>query len=106
MSTIADTVAGIQDQVLDTITAAQDPIVEAVTQLTETVAGFLPEQRPTVPFADQFPTLTEVVELSYGFAERVLQNQHELATSLVDAVSPLFPQATAAAKPAKPKIAA
>ena len=104
MSTIADTVTGLQDQILDAITAAQDPIVEAVTQWAETASGFLPEDRPTLPFADQLPTLTEVVEFSYGFAERLLQNQHELASSLVEAVSPLFPVVKAA--PAKPKIAA
>ena len=104
MSTIVDTINGVQDQVLDTITAAQDPIVEAVTTWAETVNGFLPENRPTVPFADQFPTLTDVVELSYGFAERLLQNQHEFATSLVEAVSPAFPAVKAA--PAKPKVAA
>ena len=104
MSTIVDTTAGLQDQVLDAVTAIQDPIVEAVTQWAETVGGLLPENRPTVPFADQLPTLTDVVELSYGFAERLLQNQHEFATSLVDAVSPLFPAVKIA--PVAPKVAA
>src|SRR5262245_15698901 len=104
MNTIADTVTGLQDQLIDTITAVQDPIVEAVTQWTETVNGFLPEDRPTIPFADQVPTLTDVVELSYGFAERLVQNQHEFASSLVEAVSPLF--AVAKPAPAKPKVAA
>jgi hypothetical protein len=103
MSTITDTVTGLQDQILDAVTAIQDPIVEAVTQWAETANGFLPENRPTAPFADQFPTLTDVVALSYGFAERLLQNQHEFATSLVDAVSPLFPAVKVA--PAKPKAA-
>ena len=103
-ATITGAVTGLQDQILDTITAVQDPIVEAVTQWAETASGFLPEDRPTLPFADQLPTLTDAVELSYGFAERLVQNQHEFASSLVEAFGPLFPAVKAA--PAKPKVAA
>ena len=108
MSAIADNITSLEDQILDALTAAQDPIVEALGQVVETVNGFLPEERPTVPFADQLPTLDELVELSYGFAEKLLQRQHELAKAVVDAVAPLYPEAKPApsSKTVKAKVAA
>jgi hypothetical protein len=105
-TTITDTLTAAQDQVLDAIERIQEPAVDAVRTVVETIDGFLPEDRPIVPFADVFPHPKQLVELSYSFAQKVLDNQHEFAKALVDAWSPLLPEAPKAAKPTVAKKAA
>ena len=105
MSTITDTLTTTQDQVLEAIEKIQEPIVDAVRTVVETVEGVLPEDRPTVPFADTLPD-RGAVESYFAFAQKVLDNQHELAKAILDAVSPLKPAAPKAAKPTVAKKAA
>jgi len=102
MSTITDTLTTAQDQVFDAVEKIQEPVVDAVRTIVETVEGILPDNRPTLPFADVIPEPTELVELYYGFAQKVLDNQHEYAKAILDAFSPLLP---AVAQPAKPTVA-
>ena len=52
MSTITDTMTTTQDQILEVIEKIQEPVVDAVRTVVETVEGILPEDRPSVPFAD------------------------------------------------------
>ncbi len=48
----------------------------------------------------------ELVEFYFAFAQKVLDNQHEFAKAILDAVSPLQPAAPKAAKPTVAKKAA
>jgi len=106
MSTITDTLTQTQDQVLEAVEKIQEPVVDAVRTVVETVEGILPDNRPTLPFADLVPEPKDIVELYFGFAQKVLDNQHEYAKAILDAVSPLLPAAPKAAKPTVAKKAA
>jgi hypothetical protein len=106
MSTITDTVTAAQDQVLDAIEKIQEPAVDAIRTVFETVEGALPDNRPTVPFAEYVPDAKELVELGFAFAQKVLDNQHDFAKAILEAVSPVLPAAPKATKPASAKKAA
>jgi hypothetical protein len=116
MSTITETLEGLQTQVLDAIKTVQEPTVDAVHKVAETVEGFLPEDRPSAPFADRLPNPADLVDTLYGyaaqlldgqhdFAKAVLANQHEFAKAIVEALAPVLPEAPKVATPAKPKVA-
>ena len=63
--------------------------MDAVRTVAETVEGILPENRPSVPFADSLPEPKELVEFYFGFSQKLLDKQHEFATAILDAASPL-----------------
>src|SRR3954452_24187970 len=106
MTTLTDTVADIQEQVLEAIKTAQTPVIDTVRTVAGMIEGFLPEDRPEIPFADQLVSPDEVIELWFDFAEKLLANQHDFTVALVDAVRPLLPNAAPATPTAaKPKAA-
>jgi hypothetical protein len=100
--TFTDTFTSVQGQVLEGLATVQAPVVDAVKQAAETIDGLLPADRPTPSFATQLPQPADLVELGFGFAQKVLDNQHDFAKAIVKAVSPLLPAAPKA--PAKPKV--
>src|SRR5262245_8574809 len=104
MSTITDTLTAGQDQILEAVDKIQGPVVDAVRTVAETVEGILPEDRPNVPFADSVPEPKELVELYFGFSQKLLDQQHEFVTAILDAVwskpAPAKASKTASAKKA------
>lgn len=102
MAVVTDTITNVQSQVLETLTAIQTPVVDAVAKAVEAIDGVLPSERPSLPYVDQLPQASELVELGFDFAAKLLDNQHDFAKAIVAAVSPLLP---AAPKVAKPKVA-
>lgn len=114
MASITETLSGLQDQVVDLMKTVQEPAVDAVEKVVETVEGFLPEDRPAAPFADSLPNPAEVIDKAYGYAEQLVDGQHEFvkailanqrdfSKAIVDALSPLLPAAKAPAKPVSAK---
>ena len=112
MASITDTISGLQDQVLDLIKTVQAPAVDAVEKVVETVDGFLPEDRPAVPFVDSLPDPAEAIDTAFAYAEQlvdgqhdfvkaILANQRDFSKAIVKALSPLLPAAAPKA-PAKP----
>jgi hypothetical protein len=111
MASITETLSGLQDQVLDLMKTVQEPAVDAVEKVAETVEGFLPEDRPAVPFADSLPNPAAAIDKAFGYAEQLVDGQHEFvkailanqrdfSKAIVDAIAPLLPAAKKA--PAKP----
>src|SRR5437763_1362780 len=111
MPSLTDSISSVQEQVLDLIKTVQEPTVDAVERVVETVEGFLPDDRPAVPFVDSLPNPAESIDKAFGYAEQlvdgqhdfvkaILANQRDFAKAIVDAVAPLLP--TAPAKTAKP----
>ena len=111
MPSLTDSISSVQDQVLDLLKTVQAPTVDAVERVVETVEGFLPDDRPAVPFVDSLPKPAESIDKAFGYAEQLVEGQHEFvkailanqrdfAKAIVSAISPLLP--TAPAKPAKP----
>jgi hypothetical protein len=87
----------VQDQTQDTVRKAQDAIVEAVTAWTETA------KTPTSDdFTKQFPTVAEVIDSNFEFAQRILSNQREFAQRIIAATAPKAAEAPKA-KAATPK---
>ncbi len=88
MTPLMDTITSYEDQILETITSAQKPAVEYVKKAVDFVEGYLPEDRPSLPFADQLPTAAEIVDSQFAFAKRLLDAQHKFAKAIVNAVAP------------------
>lgn len=89
-----------EEQVLDLLKQAEEAIVSAVASVARAVAPLVPDL-PSVP--NQLPTPTEVVDASFAFAERLLANQKQFVSRLVDAASPVLPEGPT--PPAAPKSA-
>jgi hypothetical protein len=90
MPTVIETVNDIEDRVVETLESAQEPVIDAVRRLADYVAGVLPEDRPSLPYIDQLPTPTELVESQFAFAQRLLDLQHQFAKAVLDAASPMM----------------
>jgi hypothetical protein len=111
MASITETLSGLQDQVLDLMKTVQEPAVDAVEKVVETVEGFIPEDRPAVPFADSLPNPAEAIDKAFDVAEKlvdgqhdfvkaILANQRDFSKAIVSAISPLL--SAAKKTPAKP----
>jgi len=100
MPTILDTVTQAEDKVLETIGSVQEPVVEYVKKAVDYVNGVLPEDRPTLPFADQLPSAAEIVDTQFAFATKLLKAQHDFAKAIVEATAPLTGRPAA-----KPRVA-
>lgn len=90
----------IQDQILDLVRQGQDATVKAVEAWSESVAKLAPAV-PSVPYAENLPKPVEVVDLGFGFAERLLTTQRDFAHSVLSAAQPVFDEATKATKTTK-----
>jgi hypothetical protein len=115
MASITETISGLPDQVVELLKTVEQPTIDVIEKVVETVEGFLPEDRPAVPFADSLPNPAEVIDKAYAvaeqfvdgqhdFAKAILANQRDFAKAVVDAVAPLLPSTPA--KPAKPAVKA
>jgi hypothetical protein len=111
MPSLTDSLATVQDQVLDLVKTIQEPTVDAIERVVETVEGFLPDDRPALPFLDALPDPKASIDTAFGYAEQladgqhdfvkaILANQRDFAKAIVDALAPVLP--TKSAKPAKP----
>jgi hypothetical protein len=90
MNTVIETITSVEGQIAEAVETVQQPVVDAVSRIVELVEGFLPEDRPSVPFADALPTPAELIDTQYAFARRMLDIQHGFVKSLIDAVAPLY----------------
>jgi hypothetical protein len=106
MSPITDKLNAGQDQILEAVDKIQGPVVDAVRTVAEKVEGILPENRPSVPFADSLPEPKELVEFYFGFSQKLLDKRHAFATAIFDAASASKPAPVKASKPASAKKAA
>src|SRR5438552_3214362 len=60
-------------------------------------------ERPKLP--DAVPAPAELIDLYFGFAQKLLEDQREFVKALLDAVSPLVPAHAKPVKVTKPKAA-
>ncbi len=91
----------VKDQTMDTVRKTQDVVLEAVTAWTETAN---PGPASDV-FTKQFPTVAEVIDANFDFAQRILSNQRDFVHRFIAATTPTpeAPKAKTAAKAAAPK---
>jgi hypothetical protein len=101
-----DQTSALQDQVLDLVRQSQDATVKAVQAWSENIAKLAPSipalpAVPAVPYAQDLPKADEVIDLGFGFAERLLSTQRDFAHSVLTAAQPVFDQAAKATKTTK-----
>lgn len=92
MATITEKTNAIEDQVLETVKQGQDAILKAVRTWAEAAENLLPDL-PTLsdlPMADQLPTVSEIVDSSFAFADKLIASQREFAAAVLAAAKPLY----------------
>jgi hypothetical protein len=100
MSVATEKLTEIQDQVLDFVARIQEPVVNGVATVATKVEGRLPEIK--VPgLGETVPTADEVVDASFAFGQKLLDNQKQFADAVLKAAKPVRKHFVAEAKPAK-----
>lgn len=87
------------ERVRSAIGGAQDAIIGTISTVNHIVGERIPEL--PAPLAGKLPAPRDVIDTSFGIAERVLEAQKTYATTLVSAFEPLTVKVTAAPKGAK-----
>lgn len=95
MATIADQTDAIEDQVFEAVKQGQDAIVKAVRTWAEAAENLLPDltsvpDLPNLPMADQLPSVSEIVDSSFAFADKLIASQREFAAAVLEAAKPLY----------------
>ena len=102
MSVATEKLTELQDQVLDVVARLQEPVVTGVATVADKVEGRLPEIK--IPgLGDTVPTADEVVDASFGFGQKLLDNQKQFADAVLKAAKPVRAKFVSDAKPA-PKV--
>jgi hypothetical protein len=97
MATATDVFSSVEDQVLETVKQGQEAIVKAVRTWADTSKNLIPDL-PALPFADQLPNTSELVENAFAFADKLIAAQREFAAAILDAAKPVFGAADKAVK--------
>jgi hypothetical protein len=92
MPTITEFVTSTQDQVIATLKQGEEAIVEGLRSVSETVEGY-------APFTAELPKPADAVESAFAFANSVLTSQRDFVESVLNAVLPAAPKATAPKAP-------
>jgi hypothetical protein len=93
---------GLEDQVLETVKQGQEAVVKAVRTWADASKNLIPDL-PPLPFADQLPNVSELVENSFAFADKLISSQREFASAVLEAAKPVFGAADKAVKNGAPK---
>jgi hypothetical protein len=105
MATATEMFTGLEDQVLETVKQGQEAIVKAVRTWADASKNLIPDL-PPLPFADQLPNVSELVENSFAFADKLIASQREFVAALLDATKPVYGAADKAVKNGSPAKAA
>jgi uncharacterized protein YbbK (DUF523 family) len=102
---VAEITESVEHQVLEALKQYQDLVVEAVRGWADTVEEIVPV-RPELPFGSQLPRPTEVAANVFDFAEKLLANQREFVTNVLDVADPYVKGAQTPKKSTSTKSAA
>jgi cysteinyl-tRNA synthetase len=96
-------ITSLEDQILETVKQGQEAVVKAVRTWADASKNLIPDL-PPLPFADQLPDTSEIVENVFSFVDKLLASQREFAGALLDATKPVYGATDKAVKsgPAKP----
>ena len=97
MATATDMITSLEDQVLETVKQGQEAIVKAVRTWADASKNLIPDL-PPLPFADQLPNVSGLVENSFAFADKLIASQREFVAALLDATKPVYGAADKAVK--------
>ena len=79
----------IEDQVLEAVRQSQDAVVKAVQTWADAGKNLIPDL-PALPFSDQLPNPSELIDKTFDFADRLISVQREFAAAVIDAARPLW----------------
>ncbi len=97
MATATEVITSVEDQVLESVKQGQEAIVKAVRTWADASKNLIPDL-PPLPFADQLPATSELVENAFAFADKLLASQREFVAALLDATKPVYGAADKAVK--------
>jgi len=91
-ATATEMVSAWEDQVLETVRQSQDAVVKPVRLWAEASKNLIPElpSLPSLPFSDQIPTLAELVERYFQYADKLLGAQKEYIRAVLEAAAPVL----------------
>jgi hypothetical protein len=89
MATATDMFTGLEEQVLETVKQGQEAIVKAVRTWADASKNLIPDL-PPLPFADQIPNTSEMVESAFAFVDKIMASQREFAAAILDAAKPVL----------------
>jgi hypothetical protein len=89
MANATELLDSIEDQVLEAVRQSQDVVVKAVKSWADAGKNLVPDL-PALPFADQLPSATELVDKTFDFADKLIAAQREFASAVIDAAKPLW----------------
>ena len=101
MATATEVISSVEDQVLETVKQGQEAIVKAVRTWADASKSLIPDL-PPLPFADQLPNTSELVENAFAFVDKLLASQREFASALLEAAKPVYATADKAVKNGAP----
>jgi hypothetical protein len=104
MANATEMFTGLEDQVLETVKQGQEAIVKAVRTWADASKNLIPDL-PPLPFADQLPNMSELVQNGFAFADKLIASQREFAAAVLEAAKPVFGAADNAVKNGAPKVA-
>jgi len=97
MANATEMITGLEDQVLETVKQGQEAVVKAVRTWADATKNLIPDL-PPLPFADQLPNTTEIVENAFAFADKLLASQREFVAAVLEAAKPVYGAADKAVK--------
>ena len=97
MANATEMITSLEDQVLETVKQGQEAVVKAVRTWADASKSLIPDL-PPLPFADQLPNTTEIVENAFAFADKLLASQREFIAAILDAAKPVYGAADKAVK--------
>ena len=75
-----------QDNILSVMKMTQTSVLEAIKTMVDTVEKFTPDLPiPSLPGLDMLPSASDGIAMTFGFAEKLLENQKDFTTSLMAA---------------------
>jgi hypothetical protein len=105
MANATEMMSSVENQVLDTVKQGQDAIVKAVRTWADASKNVIPDL-PALPYADQLPATSELVENAFAFCDKILASQREFAAAILEAAKPVYGAADKAVKNGAAKPAA
>jgi hypothetical protein len=92
MATATEVISSVEDQVLEAVKQGQEAIVKAVRTWADASKSLIPDL-PPLPFADQLPNTSDLVENAFAFVDKILASQREFASELLEAAKPVYANA-------------
>jgi hypothetical protein len=87
MANATEMFSSVEDQVLETVKQGQEAIVKAVRTWADASKSLIPDL-PALPFADQLPNTSQLVENAFAFCDKLIASQREFATAILEAAKP------------------